>query len=151
MRARWRLKPKPRVPSQRSALNHLPQPLAASCRSAQISITYHTQLSHFMVLFYPGLFIPSLRLLRSTFPTIPAFQTDKSAAHIGGWCRWRFYQVSRGQRDTSYEQLKSKPVRRALRCTYRPCPHVFAGMPNGVLNVAFCRILPPFYKREIKK
>lgn len=149
MRARWRLKPKPRVPSQRSALNHLPQPLAASCWSAQISITYHTQLSHFMVLFYPGLFIPSLLLLRSTFPTISAFQTDKSAAQIGGWCRWRFYQVSRGQRDTSCEQLKSKPVRRALSA------HTVLALTSlqggGVLNVAFCRILSSFYKREIKK
>lgn len=61
-----RAKPKhASAPSQQSALlNHLPEPLAATCRSAQISITHHTQSGgHFMALFTQG----CLSCLPSTF------------------------------------------------------------------------------------
>ena len=59
-----RAKPKRASAQQSALLNHLPEPLAATCRSAQISITHHTQSGgHFMALFTQG----CLSCLPSTF------------------------------------------------------------------------------------
>lgn len=63
--ARRRIKPKSLTPSQQSALNHLPGPLAASCHSAQISITHRTQSWATLWRFLPGVVYPVSPLLFS--------------------------------------------------------------------------------------
>lgn len=54
----WMMKPESSAPSQQSALNHLPGPLATFCCSAQISITHHMRSWATLWCFLPRVVYP---------------------------------------------------------------------------------------------